>query len=212
MTWIVKISGNSLFYKIPYKFMESHEIIKKRSSPGILIFDLQSKLQYINEEALTIVSSIQKISKPIITSEDIHIPKEIYNCCDQLKKSIKLDNGIINITNNKNHINDILRSNTGNYAIRAFLIERKRKEYSHILVLLEKTIEAHSINFLMAKTEFQLTDRELEVLELLCEGFANKEISKKLSISVFTVKDHMKHIMEKTHTTSRGELVAIIRQ
>ena len=191
--------------------MKSSEIIKKRASPGILIFDLQSKLQYINEEALTIVSSTQKILKPTI-SKGPYIPKEIYNCCDQLKERIKLDNGIINITNNKNHINDILRSNTGNYAIRAFLIERKRKEYSHILVLLEKTIEAHSINFLMAKTEFQLTDRELEVLELLCEGFANKEISKKLSISVFTVKDHMKHIMEKTHTTSRGELVAIIRQ
>ena len=145
--------------------MESHEIIKKRSSPGILIFDLQSKLQYINEEALTIVSSTQKISKPTL-SEGPNIPKEIYNCCDQLKELIKSDNGISNITNNHNHINDILRSNTENYAIRAFLIERKRKEYSHILVLLEKTIEAHSINFLMAKTKFQRTDRELEVLVL----------------------------------------------
>jgi DNA-binding CsgD family transcriptional regulator len=192
--------------------MESHEIIKQRSSPGILIFDLRSKLQYINEEALTIVSSTQKISKPIITSEELHIPKEIYNCCYRLKESIELDNGIPSITNDHNHINDIMRSNTGNYAIRAFLIEGKRKEYSHILVLLEKTIETHSINFSMAKTEFQLTDRELEVLVLLCEGFSNKEISKKLSITVHTVKDHMKHIMEKTHTTSRGEIVAILRQ
>ena len=63
----------------------------------------------------------------------------------------------------------------------------------------------------MVKTKFQLTDRELEVLELLCEGFSNKEISKKLSISVYTVKDHIKHIMEKTLTTSRGELVAILK-
>ena len=191
--------------------MKSSEIIKKRSSPGILIFDLQSKLQYINEEALTIVSSTQKILKPTI-SKSPYIPKEIYNCCDQLKERIKLDNGIINITNNHNHINDILRSNTGNYAIRAFLIKRKKKEYSHILVLLEKTISIHNINFLMVKTKFQLTDRKLEVLELLCEGFSNKEISKKLSISVYTVKDHIKHIMEKTLTTSRGELVAILRQ
>ena len=157
--------------------MESHEIIKKRSSPGILIFDLQSKLQYINEEALAIVSSIQKSSKPT-TSEGPYIPKEIYNCCDQLKERIKLDNGVNNNTNNYNHINDIMRSDTGNYAIRAFLIERKRKEYSHILVLLEKTVSIHNINFLMVKTKFQLTDRELEVLELLCEGFSNKEISK----------------------------------
>ena len=191
--------------------MKSSEIIKKRSSPGILIFDLQSKLQYINEEALTIVSSTQKILKPTI-SKGPYIPKEIYNCCDQLKERIKLDNGIINITNNHNHINDILRSNTGNYAIRAFLIKRKKKEYSHILVLLEKTISIHNINFLMVKTKFQLTDRKLEVLELVCEGFSNKEISKKLSISVYTVKDHIKHIMEKTLTTSRGELVAILRQ
>ena len=191
--------------------MKSSEIIKKRSSPGILIFDLQSKLQYINEEALTIVSSTQKILKPTI-SKGPYIPKEIYNCCDQLKERIKLDNGVNNNTNNHNHINDILRSDTGNYAIRAFLIKRKKKEYSHILVLLEKTISIHNINFLMVKTKFQLTDRELEVLEFLCEGFSNKEISKKLSISVYTVKDHIKHIMEKTLTTSRGELVAILRQ
>ncbi len=174
--------------------MESNEIIKKRSSPGILIFDLQNKLQYINEEALTIVSSTQKILKPTI-SKGPYIPKEIYNCCDQLKERIKLDNGVNNNTNNYNHINDIMRSNTGNYAIRAFLIERKGKEYSHILVLLEKTIETHSINFLMAKTKFQLTDRELEVLELLCAGFQNKEIAKNLASSVYTVKYQRKHIV-----------------
>lgn len=193
--------------------MESREIIKKRSSPGILIFDLQSQLKYINEEALTIVSSThtQKILKLTI-SEGPYIPKEIYNCCDQLKERIKSDNGVNNNTNNQNHINDIMRSNTGNYAIRAFLIESKMKESAHILVLLEKMVSIHNINFLMVKTKFQLTDRETEVLELLCEGFSNKEMSKKLSISIYTVKDHIKHILQKTLTTSRGELVAILRQ
>ncbi len=192
--------------------MESHEIIKQRSSPGILIFDLRSKLQYINEEALTIVSSVQKSLKPKITSDELHIPKEIHDCCEKLIESIKSDKGIINITKDNKHVTDILQSNTGNYAVRAFLIEGKKKEYSHMLVLLEKTVETHSINFLMAKTEFQLTDRELELVVLLFEGFSNKDISKKLSITVHTVKDHIKNIMEKTHTTSRGEIIAILRQ
>jgi len=51
----------------------------------------------------------------------------------------------------------------------------------------------------------ELSQRENEILALLSQGFANKEIADKLSISYQTVKVHVKHIYEKLHVRSRSE-------
>ena len=53
----------------------------------------------------------------------------------------------------------------------------------------------------------QLTAREEEVLVLLSKGYSNKEIADKLSLSVDTVRSHLKHIYEKMHVRSRTEAV-----
>ena len=42
-----------------------------------------------------------------------------------------------------------------------------------------------------------LTDREIEVLSLIAQGFLNKEIADKLNISLTTVITHRKNIQEK---------------
>ena len=50
-----------------------------------------------------------------------------------------------------------------------------------------------------------LSGREREVLELVVHGFANKEIADRLSISVESVRWHLKHIYQKLHVHSRTE-------
>jgi DNA-binding NarL/FixJ family response regulator len=56
--------------------------------------------------------------------------------------------------------------------------------------------------------ESNLTRRENEVLELLSQGFGNKEIAQNLSISADTVRYHLKQIYDKLHVRSRTEAVA----
>jgi DNA-binding NarL/FixJ family response regulator len=48
-----------------------------------------------------------------------------------------------------------------------------------------------------------LTDREIEVLELVAEGQANKEIAAALVISENTVKNHLRNILDKLHLQNR---------
>jgi DNA-binding CsgD family transcriptional regulator len=48
------------------------------------------------------------------------------------------------------------------------------------------------------KEEENLSDREIDVLKLLVEGNANKEIADKLNISTHTVISHRKNISQKT--------------
>jgi DNA-binding NarL/FixJ family response regulator len=50
-----------------------------------------------------------------------------------------------------------------------------------------------------------LTKRESEILELIADGLANKEIAHQLDISVETARVHLKHIYEKLHVRSRTE-------
>ncbi|MBV9507711.1 MAG: response regulator transcription factor [Acidobacteriia bacterium] len=54
-----------------------------------------------------------------------------------------------------------------------------------------------------------LTARELEVLRMMAEGEANKEIAWKLKISEHTVKFHVASILNKLNAVSRAEAVAI---
>ena len=53
----------------------------------------------------------------------------------------------------------------------------------------------------------KLTGREMAVLELLAEGFSNREISERLYISTNTVKAHIKHINSKLGVTRRAQAV-----
>ncbi len=50
-----------------------------------------------------------------------------------------------------------------------------------------------------------LSEREFEVLELLVQGFSNKEMADKLGVGVETIKTHMRHIMEKLEVEDRTQ-------
>ena len=52
-----------------------------------------------------------------------------------------------------------------------------------------------------------LTDRETDVLRLLVQGLAAKQIARRLGISVLTVGDHQRSLYRKAGVRGRDELV-----
>jgi DNA-binding NarL/FixJ family response regulator len=52
-----------------------------------------------------------------------------------------------------------------------------------------------------------LSERELQVIELVAAGLTNQEISEKLEISKRTVDNHISNILDKTSTDNRVALV-----
>lgn len=57
-----------------------------------------------------------------------------------------------------------------------------------------------------------LTPREAEILRFLSAGFSNKEVARRLSLSVRTVETHRLNLRRKTQTGRLKDLVCLARQ
>ena len=66
-----------------------------------------------------------------------------------------------------------------------------------------KLNEAADANLRLA----HLTSREYEILGMVGQGAADKEIAARLGISIWTVRDHLKHIFTKLGVHTRTEAV-----
>ncbi len=89
------------------------------------------------------------------------------------------------------------------YSISAY-IEKQTFDRATFKRILENTkIASKATDELSA-----LTEREREVLELLAQGLANKEIADKLVISTNTIKRHLKAIFEKLNVHTRSAATA----
>jgi DNA-binding CsgD family transcriptional regulator len=59
-----------------------------------------------------------------------------------------------------------------------------------------------------AKDAWDLTPRQLDVLQYLARGEANKEIAQKLSCAENTVELHVTHLLRKSGASSRAQVIA----
>jgi len=57
-----------------------------------------------------------------------------------------------------------------------------------------------------------LSQRELEVLQLVAQGLSNREISERLFLALITVKGHNRNIFRKLQVRRRTEAVARARE
>jgi DNA-binding CsgD family transcriptional regulator len=60
--------------------------------------------------------------------------------------------------------------------------------------------------------DFNITDREQEVIKLICEGKTNQEIADTLFITIQTVKDHVYRIFKKVGIKNRVQLTNIFSE
>jgi DNA-binding CsgD family transcriptional regulator len=167
------------------------ELVRGRSSPGVLILGLDKRLLYSNREALSFFGNLD------------NVPLEVIELCEQAELGGETgDNCAI-----------LSRQDGQNYSLRAFLIggTANRQPATHVMVLIEKVTEKHDINLKKAKSGFGLSARELEIVTLVSRGLSNKEIGSGLFLSEHTVKDHLKNVMRKMAVSSRGEIVAMLK-
>lgn len=57
------------------------------------------------------------------------------------------------------------------------------------------------------KFKEQFTERELEVVRLICDQLSNKEIAERLNLSVRTIEGHREKILEKMDVRNTAGIV-----
>ncbi|MGK7877504.1 MAG: LuxR C-terminal-related transcriptional regulator [Xenococcaceae cyanobacterium] len=91
---------------------------------------------------------------------------------------------------------------------RQYFLSAKAWLYQDTLKLVSKYTKE---KILMASSKFKtpasLSERELQIIELIANGLTNLEIAQKLEISKRTVDNHISNILTKTKTENRVALV-----
>lgn len=196
--------------------MDLLEIVKKRSVPGILILDDRKKPVYLNPIAVDILRSLSlNGSRPSSSHKpgEISIPKEIFDLYDDLKKNFhhstrgKVDKLPSLIT--------LVPFHKENYCCRGFFLDDptvSSKQTPHIMVLIEKVSKHRQVNLKGFKERFLLTERQMDLLELLLNGATNKEMADTLCVTEDTIKGHLKHIMRRLGVNTRTEILSMLFQ
>jgi DNA-binding CsgD family transcriptional regulator len=68
-------------------------------------------------------------------------------------------------------------------------------------------LDGHEAEIETVPAETVVTPREMEVLGLLAEGLANKEIAARLGFSTHTAKFHVESLLRKLSAANRAEAV-----
>jgi DNA-binding CsgD family transcriptional regulator len=178
------------------------DIIKSRSSPGLLIFDANNRLVYSNEAALDYFPGLRRGK----------VSPEILDLCRSVRAQAPP-----RARSKEGPSCLVVDSLSGlPFSLRAFPLQerRQRKTVNFVLVLVEKIVDRHlaELDFDKIRQSYRLTKRETEVLGLISQGLSNLDISGRLFISEYTVKDHIKKILSKMNLTSRSGIIASLLQ
>jgi DNA-binding CsgD family transcriptional regulator len=179
------------------------------SRPGVLAFTLSLELLYMNQEAQELSQFLNR-SKEGPDANGL-IPVEVNKLCEDILSRLQAH------ADAKDWEQVHLRRNAGDLSrplgLQGFGIpDASGHDHSLIIILIEER-ESHSdARVEAAKERYRLTEREMNVLEHLAKGLTNKEIAITLGIAEQTIKEHLKHIMEKTCVSTRTAVLAQLFQ
>lgn len=191
------------------------------------VLELESDLTVIGEaadgdEAISKATEL----KPDIVLLDINMPRgnglEVTRRLRDLKVNSKVI--ILTIHDDENYVLEVIRAGAAGYLLKdiepGMLVKAIRTVYegeSFIYPTLAKKLfseinrqedKKHELTKIMdRRREERLTYREIEVLQLICQGMSNHTIAQTLFLSEKTVKNHLTNIFRKINVTDRTQAV-----
>ena len=139
---------------------------------------------------------------------DIQMPgMDGISACRVIKK-INKDIKIIMLTtfHDYKNIHQSLQAGASGYLLKSDDTEKQiitiKTVYAGLSIISEKALKSFS----ESQEKNNLTARENEILELIANGFSNKEISKQIYISEGTVRNTISTILEKLELRDRTQL------
>lgn len=163
------------------------------------------------EEALAAIPRHQ----PDIVLMDIQLPNlSGIECTAQLKRMLPaLQIIMVTVYEDTERIFKALRAGACGYLLKRYTpeelvsaIREVRQGGAPMSRDIARKVIASFQEPLAAAAEMEgLSPREREILELLAQGFPNKEIAQRVGVNDGTVRWHLRHVYDKLHVRSRTE-------
>jgi DNA-binding CsgD family transcriptional regulator len=185
----------------------TQSIVGRRLGPGILILTSSTQLLYKDRRAWELCAEINNREGTANTV----LPPQVAELCDEVAKLLRI------WTDAKDweqiRIKRVIGSPDRPILLCGLGIpDRHGLQQSRILITMEEIGRRRGAVIEQVRDIFRLTEREVTVVQNLLKGWTNKEIAHELGVTEQTVKEHIKHIMAKTKTTTRtGILVQVLR-
>lgn len=163
------------------------------------------------EDAETALAEIPRY-RPHLVLMDIHLPgMSGIECVQKLRKLMpELDIIMLTIQEDDESVFDSLCAGATGYLVKgtppAELLEAIQEARAGGSPM-SPQIARKVVRSFRSSSKTPLSDRETEVLKLLCKGDNYKGIAEALFVSTNTVKAHIKNIYKKLHVNTRAEAV-----
>lgn len=163
------------------------------------------------EEALKVVPK----NTPDIVLMDIQLPDMSgIECTAQLKQIMpELQIIMVTVYEDTDRIYKALRAGACGYLLKRCMPEELLAAIHEVRLggapmsreIARKVITSFQEPVTTAAEVEELSPREREILELVADGFPNKEIADRLGLTDGTVRWHLRHVYNKLHVRSRTE-------
>jgi DNA-binding CsgD family transcriptional regulator len=185
------------------------EIADRRSIPGVVLFSKSGDILFKNSEAE--ILSRQMLETGSDEQRQDIFPPEILEFYQSLRNLLDISKS--EHAPEQHELRRVIGDVKSPVLLRGFpLASHAEKDDVCVLILMEKIGRERRVVPPRAKDHFRLTDREVEIVKYISEGWTNKEIARHLKISEHTVKEHVRHLLKKTKTTTRTGILAQIFQ
>jgi len=174
-----------------------------------MLFAGTGDVLFMNAEAETLTRQIMTARAEAGAQEEL--PSEIRDLCVSLRNVLEQDDQAH--SEGQHELRRVAGDLPTPVLFRGFpLAPHSINDDACMLVLIEKIGRERRIVPDQAKDQFRLTVREVEIVKYISDGWTNKEIAHHLNISEHTVKEHVRHLLKKTKSTTRTGILAQIFQ
>jgi len=200
----------------PYAAAEAvsvKEIFEQRVSPGVLVLAPPMRLLHMNQRASQLLWPLSERDNAKGQSKRAKglLPPFLHQVCADIFR--QLQEGTHPKDWERLEVKRLISASDRPLLLRGFGVpDRSGRQNLRIVLLIEEIGGRSEEISEETALRFQLTEREQAVVQCLSNGWTNKEIATALTLALPTVKEHIRHIMTKTRTTTRtGILIQVFR-
>jgi DNA-binding NarL/FixJ family response regulator len=156
--------------------------------------------------------------RPDVVLMDINLPGMSGIECTALVKELLPKTQVLMVTiySNNNSVFEALQAGASGYLLKNNSSEEVIRSIIEVVEggapmtgqIARRVIEVFRKPASKGLDKAQLTAREKEVLQLIAQGYANKEIATQIEVGVSTVRTHVENIYEKLHVHCRTQAAA----